>query len=175
MILGNTFKPVGMENPLLLMGGDFEFYGLQLRNPVEFPKILMFLPVGMRVQLRFVDTFYTTSDYFLNSFWYKNISIVKVYIFGKLNKFSIYWYHRKSISSMWQINKRWQRKNDHVIFKELKVPLYQEFNKTFYMVFIQKDRQKTLPCFFSKRLVFELFDKMSKNDKKTWKNSQILL
>ena len=27
-----------MENPLLLMGGDFEFYCLQLKNPVGIPK-----------------------------------------------------------------------------------------------------------------------------------------
>ena len=41
---------MGMENPLLLMGGDFEFYCLQLKNPVGIPKILMLLPVGMRVK-----------------------------------------------------------------------------------------------------------------------------
>ena len=40
----------GDENLLLLMGGDFEFYCLQLKNPVGIPKILMFFPVGMRVQ-----------------------------------------------------------------------------------------------------------------------------
>ena len=44
---------MGMENPLLLMGGDFEFYCLQLKNPVGIPKILMLFPVGMRVQCSF--------------------------------------------------------------------------------------------------------------------------
>ena len=39
----------GMENPLLLMGGGFVFYCLQLKNPVEIPKILMLFPVGMRI------------------------------------------------------------------------------------------------------------------------------
>ena len=41
---------MGMENPLLLKGGDFEFYCLQLKNPVGIPKVLMLFPVGMRVQ-----------------------------------------------------------------------------------------------------------------------------
>ena len=44
---------MGMENPLLLMGGDFEFYCFQLKNPVGIPKILMVFPVGMRVQCSF--------------------------------------------------------------------------------------------------------------------------
>ena len=39
---------MGMEKPLLLLNGDFEFYCLQLKNPVGFPKILMLFPVGMR-------------------------------------------------------------------------------------------------------------------------------
>ena len=39
---------MGMENPLLLMGGVFELYCLQLKNPVGIPKILMFFPVGMK-------------------------------------------------------------------------------------------------------------------------------
>ena len=38
-----------MENPLLLRGGDFEFYCLQLKNR----KILMLFSVGMRVQCSF--------------------------------------------------------------------------------------------------------------------------
>ena len=45
--------PIGIENPLPLMGGDFEFYCLQLKNPVGIPKILMLFPVGMRVQCSF--------------------------------------------------------------------------------------------------------------------------
>ena len=45
--------PMGMKNPLLLMGGDFEFYCLQLKNPVGILKILMLFPVGMRVQCSF--------------------------------------------------------------------------------------------------------------------------
>ena len=40
---------MGMENPLLLIGGDFEFYCLQLKNPVGIPKILKVFPVGMTV------------------------------------------------------------------------------------------------------------------------------
>ena len=44
---------MGMKNPLLLMGGDFEFHCLQLKNPVGIPKILMLFPVGMRVQCSF--------------------------------------------------------------------------------------------------------------------------
>ena len=46
--------PIGMENPLLLMGGDFKFYCLlQLKNPVRILKIFNAFPVGMRVQCRF--------------------------------------------------------------------------------------------------------------------------
>ena len=45
---------MGTENPLLLRGGDFEFYCLQLKNPVGIPKILMLFPVGMRVQCSFL-------------------------------------------------------------------------------------------------------------------------
>ena len=45
--------PTGKENLLLLMGEDFEFYCLQLKNPVEIPKILVFFLVGMRVQCNF--------------------------------------------------------------------------------------------------------------------------
>ena len=44
---------MGMENPLLLMGGDFEFYCLQLKKPVGIPKTFMVFPVGMRVQRSF--------------------------------------------------------------------------------------------------------------------------
>ena len=44
---------MGMENPLLLMDGDFEFYCLQLKNPMGIFKILMLIPVGKRVQCRF--------------------------------------------------------------------------------------------------------------------------
>ena len=42
-----------MKNPLLLMGGDFEFYCLQLNSPVGIPKILILFPVGMRVHCSF--------------------------------------------------------------------------------------------------------------------------
>ena len=39
--------PMGMENPLLLMGGDFEFYCLQLKKTVGIPKIFpSVLPSG---------------------------------------------------------------------------------------------------------------------------------
>ena len=41
---------MGIENLLFLMGGDFKFYFLQLKNPVGIPKILVFFLVGMRVQ-----------------------------------------------------------------------------------------------------------------------------
>ena len=44
---------MGIENPLLLMDGDFGFYRLQLKNPVGIPKIPMIFPVGMRVQCSF--------------------------------------------------------------------------------------------------------------------------
>ena len=44
---------MGMENPLLLMGGDFELYCLQLKTPVAISKILMIFPVGTRVQCSF--------------------------------------------------------------------------------------------------------------------------
>ena len=35
------------------MGEDFEFYCLQLKNPVGIPTIVMLFPVGMRVQCSF--------------------------------------------------------------------------------------------------------------------------
>ena len=41
---------MGMENRLLLIGGDFEFYCLQLKNPVGMAKVSMLFQVGMRVQ-----------------------------------------------------------------------------------------------------------------------------
>ena len=44
---------MGIENPLLLRDGKFEFYCLQLKNPVRIPKIIMLFPVGMRVQCSF--------------------------------------------------------------------------------------------------------------------------
>ena len=44
---------MGMENPLLSMGEDFDFYCLQLKNPVGIPKISMLFQVGMRVQCSF--------------------------------------------------------------------------------------------------------------------------
>ena len=44
---------MGMKNPLLLMGGDFEFYCLQLKKTVGIPKIFILFPVGMRVQFIF--------------------------------------------------------------------------------------------------------------------------
>ena len=43
--------PMGTENPLLLMGRDFEFYCLQLKKPVGIPKIVGI--VGMRVLCNF--------------------------------------------------------------------------------------------------------------------------
>ena len=43
--------PMGTENPLLLMGRDFEFYYLQLKKPVGIPKIVGI--VGMRVLCNF--------------------------------------------------------------------------------------------------------------------------
>ena len=43
-----------MENPLLLMVGDFKFYCLQLKNLVGIPKILMISPVPLRVQCSFL-------------------------------------------------------------------------------------------------------------------------
>ena len=44
----------GDEKSLVLMGGDFKFYCLQLKNPVgETLEILVFFPVGMRVQCSF--------------------------------------------------------------------------------------------------------------------------
>ena len=42
-----------MENLLLITGGDFELYCLQLKKPVGIPKILMLFPVGIRVQYIF--------------------------------------------------------------------------------------------------------------------------
>ena len=42
--------PTGKENPFLLMGGDFEFICLQLKNSAGIPKIVMLFPVWMRVQ-----------------------------------------------------------------------------------------------------------------------------
>ena len=45
--------PMGMENPLFLMGGDFEFYCLQLIDLLGIPKVLMLFPVGIRVQCSF--------------------------------------------------------------------------------------------------------------------------
>ena len=49
---------MGMENPLLLTGGDFEFYCLQLKNPVGIREILMPFPVEMRFQCSFSQTFW---------------------------------------------------------------------------------------------------------------------
>ena len=37
---------MGKENPLLLMGGDFKFYCLQLKKLEEISKILVFFPSG---------------------------------------------------------------------------------------------------------------------------------
>ena len=43
---------MGMENPLLLMRGDFKYYCLQLKNnPLVIPKMLF--PVGMKVKCSF--------------------------------------------------------------------------------------------------------------------------
>ena len=39
--------PMGMENPLLLLSEDFEFYCLQLESPVKNFNVFL---VGMRVQ-----------------------------------------------------------------------------------------------------------------------------
>ena len=44
---------MGMENPLLLMSWNFEFYYLQRKNPVLNSKILVFSLMGMRVQCSF--------------------------------------------------------------------------------------------------------------------------
>ena len=43
--------PMGMENPLLLMRGNFKYYCLQLKNPLVIPKMLF--PVGMKLQYSF--------------------------------------------------------------------------------------------------------------------------
>ena len=64
---------IGMENPLLLMGGDFEFYCLQIKNPVVISKMLMLFPVGMRVQCSFpmgmkFQGFFLTGDKFSADF-----------------------------------------------------------------------------------------------------------
>ena len=65
--------PMGMENPFLLMGGDFELYCLQLKNSVGIPKIVMLFPVRMRVQcfspmgMKFQGIF-LTGDVFLGDF-----------------------------------------------------------------------------------------------------------
>ena len=60
--------PMGMENPLFLMGGDFKFYCLQLKNPVGIPKILVFSLVGMRAQCSFsgdgISGYFLTGDEF---------------------------------------------------------------------------------------------------------------
>ena len=45
--------PMGLENPLFLMGGHFKFYCLQLEKPMGIPKILVFFLVGMRVRCSF--------------------------------------------------------------------------------------------------------------------------
>ena len=64
---------MGMERPLLLMGVDFKFYHLQVKNPVGIPKILMLFPVRMRVQcsfprgMKFLGIF-LTGDKFLADF-----------------------------------------------------------------------------------------------------------
>ena len=62
-----------MENPLLLMGGDFEFYFLKLKNPMGIPKILMLFPLGMRFQRSFpisvkFQGIFLTGDKFLKDF-----------------------------------------------------------------------------------------------------------
>ena len=54
-----------MENPLFLMGGDFEFYCLQLKNPVGIPKIQMVFPVGITLGTRgrvFKENILTSGD-----------------------------------------------------------------------------------------------------------------
>ena len=45
-----TLMPMGRENPLFLMGGDFESYCLQLKKQVGISKILVFFLMGTRVQ-----------------------------------------------------------------------------------------------------------------------------
>ena len=40
---------IGIENSLLLMNGNFEFFCLQRKNLVVISKILVFFLVGMRV------------------------------------------------------------------------------------------------------------------------------
>ena len=64
---------MGMENPLLFMGGDFELYCLQLKNAVGIPKILMLFPVGMRFQCSFcnvdeISGYFSHRDLFLTDF-----------------------------------------------------------------------------------------------------------
>ena len=65
-----TKMPMWTENSLLLKGGDFEFYCLQLKNPVGIPKILVFFLVGMRVQWGFPMgmEFLLTGDEFVANF-----------------------------------------------------------------------------------------------------------
>ena len=62
--------PMGRQNPLLLIGRDFEFYCLQLKKPaVGIPKILVFFLVGMRIRV----VFHGSSGYFSHrdDFWAK--------------------------------------------------------------------------------------------------------
>ena len=44
---------MGIENPLLLMGGDFESIVYRSKIQWGFPKFLMLFPVGIRVQCSF--------------------------------------------------------------------------------------------------------------------------
>ena len=44
----------GIKYPLLLISGNFEFYCIQLENPMGIANILVFFPmVGIRVQSSF--------------------------------------------------------------------------------------------------------------------------
>ena len=66
-----TQMPMGRENPLFLMGGDFEFYCLQLKKPVGISKILVFFLVGTWVQcfpvrMEFQGIFLTEDEFWAN-------------------------------------------------------------------------------------------------------------
>ena len=65
--------PMGMENPLLSMGWNFEFYCSQLNNSVGIPKMLMFFPVEWEsiVVLQFKHIFLTGDKFSADRFsWY---------------------------------------------------------------------------------------------------------
>ena len=61
--------PMGMENLLFLIVGDFKLYCLHLKNLVGILKIMVARPVGIWVQLtfpvgmNFQDIFFTGDNY----------------------------------------------------------------------------------------------------------------